>query len=109
MARARCTINIPSDLVAKFEALGKARWLEVEVRKADVERDGRYGNSNLPKAALKRACDGSLRGRPVLFPNGTVHTTVTMAAEYVSKFRELGHSAWLRHALIKADVKKDAI
>lgn len=109
MAGARCTVNIPSNLIDKFKELGAARWLEVQIHKADVERDGKYGNSDLPKAEKKLAADGTRRGRPVLFPSGFVHTTVTIAPEYAEKFRALGHSAWLRHVLANADVTKDAI
>lgn len=107
-SRTRATINLPNELLEKFRQLGAAKWLSAQVDKADVDKDSFFDTSDSPKPVTGAARRG-IRGRPTIYHKGRSHTTVSMTAERVEKFRNLGHSHWLRKILRDADVNRDKI
>lgn len=102
----RATINLPNELLEKFKQLGAAKWLSVQIDKADVERDCFFGTSDVPKEKTNRA---GMRGRPTIYHGGRNHTTVSLSQDRIDKFRDLGQSHWLRKELRNADVERDKV
>lgn len=101
MIKKSLSVKIPREFVDKFRALGGARWLAQKLDLASPD-DVAWGHGDVKE----RPASQKRRGRPFVFPNGCLNTTLRLCPKHCEKFRCLGGSHWLRRKIRDADLSE---